>query len=126
MFYLTLFFVKLPSRVDNGKLQQHLNNYRLCNGRKLVLTSGDNRTVMTAIIEYFHDQNAEICQLLRKLDIYCQQRNDYVHQLKGISKLEAKNILTNMNKILNWLKIVIKPHPFDTIKQQICELLDNQ
>lgn len=109
---------------EDGKLQQHLDNYRLHNGRKLVLTISYNRTVMTAIIEYFYDKNHEICRLLRNLDDYCQQRNDYIHQLKGISNLEADKILLDMKQILNLLNTAIKPNPFDTINQKIDDLLD--
>jgi hypothetical protein len=111
---------------DGGELKKYLDSYHLKNGRKLFFTSGFNRTVMTAIVEYFYDQNAKICQLLQKLDAYCQQRNDYVHQLKGISNLEADKILSDMRQILKMLDIAIKPSPFEEINQKIYDLLDIQ
>ena len=111
---------------QNGKLQKHLDDYRLNNGRKLVWTNGYNRTVMTAIVEYLYGKNAEIYQLLKKLDEHCQQRNDYIHQLKGISKLESKDIISDMRQILEVLKINIQPDPFKEINKKIDNLLNVQ
>ncbi len=111
---------------QNGQLQQYLQQYRLKNDCKLVLTSGYNRTVMTTIVEYFHDKNTDICPLLQTLNSYCHQRNDYVHQLKGISNLESNKIMSTMKQILKILEINIKPNPFDVINQKIYELLNVQ
>ncbi|MGF1588845.1 MAG: hypothetical protein ACFCU7_06330 [Pleurocapsa sp.] len=115
---------KTIKNFDGGKLQKHLDNYRLKNGRKLFLSSGYNRTVMTAIVDYFHDQNSEICQLLQNLDAYCQKRNDYIHQLKGISSLESEEIKSTMRQVLNILEIDIKTNPFEEINQKITYLLN--
>ena len=111
---------------QNGELQKYLDNYRLGNGRKLVWTSGYNRTVMLAIIKYLYHENAEICQLLQNLESYCQKRNDYIHQLKGISKLESEEIIPNMKQILKTLSINIQSNPFNEINQKINDLLSAQ
>ena len=70
---------------------------------------------MTAIAEYLYLRNSKICQMLQNLEAYCQQRNEYIHQLKGISKLESEKIIFNMRQILEVLKISLKPHPFEKI-----------
>lgn len=111
---------------EQGKLQDFLDNYRLENGRKLVLNSGYNRTVMTAIVEYLYGINTTIYQLLKKLDVYCQQRNDYVHQLKGISKLESQEITLTIKQIIKVLGIKFKLNPFEEINHKIEELLNVQ
>jgi hypothetical protein len=120
---------KLDSAIanyDRGALQHFLDSYELKNGRRLSFTSGYNRTVMTAIVEYIYGENAEVYRLLKKLDVYCQQRNDYIHQLKGISKLESEEIISNMRQIIKALKINMKLHPFKEIDHKIEELLDVQ
>ena len=111
---------------DRGKLKQFLDNYELNNGRKLILTNGYNRTVMTAIVEYLYGENAEIYRLLKKMDVCCQQRNDYIHQLKGISKLESKEITSNMRQIIKALNINLKPYPFEEINNHLEKLLNVQ
>ncbi|MBW4532565.1 MAG: hypothetical protein KME09_01375 [Pleurocapsa minor HA4230-MV1] len=111
---------------DDGKLQKYLNEYRLKNGQKLFFATNYNRITMIAIVDYFYDKNTEICQLLQNLNAYCQKRNDYIHQLKGIDHLEADQILFDLKQILKSLNIAIKPNPFDTIKQKIERLLDVQ
>ncbi|MGF1539288.1 MAG: hypothetical protein ACFCU5_02380 [Pleurocapsa sp.] len=108
----------------NGELKRYLNNYKLNGDRQLILSNGYNRTVMTAIIEYLCGKDAEIYQLLKKLDVDCQKRNDYIHQLKGISKLESQETTSNMRQILKVLKINIKPNPFEEINQKIDDLLN--
>ena len=103
-----------------------MDNYQLKQNRKLTLTNGYNRTVMTAIVEYFFGKEAKIYQLLKQLDVHCQNRNEYVHQLKGINTLESNEILFSIKQILNLLDIDIKPNPFEEINHKIYALLDAQ
>ena len=76
--------------------------------------------------KYFYNSNPEICKLLQKLNQYCQQRNDYIHQLKGVNNIEGGQILETMRKIMKILQLEIKPNPFQLINQKIYELLDNR
>ncbi|BAZ46104.1 hypothetical protein NIES4102_31320 [Chondrocystis sp. NIES-4102] len=107
-----------------GDLQKYLNNYRLANGQKLLINNNYNRTVMTVIIQYCCKNNSKIINLLNKFERYCQQRNEYIHQLKGIDKLEAETILKDLNEILKFLTIETKNKPFELINQTIEQLLE--
>ncbi len=78
-----------------------------------------NIPIMIAIADYVYGSNSNLCIALKNLDNYRSQRNDYVHQLKGIADIDRSEILSNSKQILKSLNLAIKPNPFELLNQQI-------
>lgn len=83
-----------------------------------------NRYVLMAILSYFREF-AHILPVIEKLNLYCDQRNDYAHGFKGVSKIENQNeVLADLRKLLSQVTTIPTENPFDHLNQQICDLLD--
>jgi hypothetical protein len=109
---------------DSGQLKQYLDNYSLPRGDKLKSDGSLNRPIMKAILEY----DAAFSKLLpsiNTLDGYCSQRNNYVHDLRGVAQVNNPSEITkNLRKILHHIDPLPKLNPFDLLNETICFLLD--
>ena len=109
---------------DKGKLYNFLNNYRSdSKWQKWVNQDWLNRPVMLATIEYFPEFNPCV-KPLYYLNDFCQQRNDSVHQLEGVSDLPNQGeLLVNLRLILKAITSLSDTNPFDFLNHRICTLL---
>ncbi|RMF26038.1 MAG: hypothetical protein D6756_04435, partial [Cyanobacteria bacterium J083] len=77
------------------------------------------------ILSYFPEYS-DLLPLIEKNDRYCQQRNDVVHDLQGVSEIKnAEAIIANMQEILRAITNFSKTNPFDLINTEIIQQLDN-
>lgn len=110
---------------DGGELLTYLKNYRLRNGNNLRLDGSLNRVVMQAILEY-DSNHVNLLNFIEKMDGYCQQRNDVVHDLKGVSEIKnSQEIIANMQAILREITNFSKANPFDVLNTEIISHLEN-
>lgn len=113
-------------RYDDGKLYQFLKGHRLEKGKSLRLNGDFNRLIMLAVLEYFAPLEAQVKQLLdplKAIDSYAPLRNGYVHDLKGVSKLDNADVaIANVRKVV---KLLAKSdsNPFDELNQIVREQL---
>lgn len=106
---------------DNSKLLNYLKNYRLDNGNNLKIDFDKylNRTILKATIEYKKSEFS-ILSYINYLETYCDKRNDYIHNLEGVSEIsEASIILENLQKILQEITQFSKTNPFKLLNEQI-------
>jgi hypothetical protein len=110
---------------EAGQLKNFLLNYPN-NVPSFIKTEREiDIPVMMAIADYFYDSKSDLFSSLKALNDYRYLRNDYIHQLKGISGIDKTKISSSSEKILKSLNLVIKPNPFELLNQKIHELLDN-
>jgi bacterioferritin (cytochrome b1) len=73
------------------------------------------------IIAYFSDI---LLEPLKKLNKYCDRRNDYVHQFEGVSSLEdEENLVRYLYKIVRQIAQIPEPNSFTILNQQLHFLL---
>jgi len=110
-------------QVDQGKLYQHLQAYKLPKGGSLRLDSSISRYVQIAILEYY-PQFAQIIPPIHELNDYCDQRNEAVHQFVGISEIkDEEKVLANLRKIIKQVAGNIDTNPFDRLNQYLRDRL---
>ncbi len=114
---------QIRSKIEQGELNRHLKAYRY-NGRSLQLEGTINRIIMLAILDYFSDLKS-VTLLLKKLESYCQDRNDLVHDLKGVSALKNEGeIIRAMCQIMEYVKPDFDAtNPFNSLNEQILNQL---
>ncbi|EAZ88032.1 hypothetical protein [Crocosphaera chwakensis] len=115
---------KTIQKFDEGKLKNHLENYRLVNGEKIKLDFERflNRIVLKAILDYQQEKHKFLLPLIESLEKYCQTRNDYIHNLEGVPKLspsESEPIMNNIKDILQEITTISPTNPFDILNDQI-------
>ncbi|MDS3861710.1 RAMP superfamily CRISPR-associated protein [Thermosynechococcaceae cyanobacterium BACA0444] len=114
--------------IDNGKLREFLDIYKLPSGDYLNCNVGISRYVKLGIVDYLLGKSADIpssvIKSLRLLDDYCEKRNSYVHEFSGISKIDDEQ------KVRECLKIVVEfaagsvqDFPFHQLNRDIEEQL---
>jgi hypothetical protein len=109
---------------EAGKLKSFLLDYSNETDSFIQTDRDFNIPVMIAIANYFYDSKSDLFNSLKTLDDYRYPRNDYIHQLKGISEIDKTKILSSLAKILKSLNLAIKPNPFELLNQQILTLLN--
>lgn len=110
-------------QVDQGQLYQHLQQYTLPRGGSLRMGEAINRYVFLAIVEYY-PQSATIVQSLKALNEYCDQRNQSVHNLVGVSAIaDQETMLAHLNKVMRQVVGSPADNPFDRLNQYICDRL---
>ena len=111
------------NQVDQGKLRQHLETYRLPKGGSLDLDRGISRYVLLAIVEYYAQFSALVPHL-KELNRYCELRNRLVHGAEGVSAIEDEaQLLTTLHKLMKQVVGTPTLNPFDRFNQQLCEWL---
>jgi hypothetical protein len=115
---------KKLKKFDNGKLYQYLEKYKLPGKQQsLDLRGYFSRTILIAILTYYSDYE-EICEILQRLSIYCDQRNDFVHEFKGVSKFDDEQLLKrDLRELLSNITPTIPKSPFDRLNQAVESLL---
>jgi len=110
--------------VDEGKLMQYLEAYKLSRGQSLVTQGFINTTVMTAILEYYRPSFADVEPHLEGLKKYIKDRNNQVHRLEGVSKIDNEGkVLSHLKQILKRVISVPSENPFDHLNQEIFRVL---
>lgn len=113
---ISSFWSKVRS-FDNGNLYQKL-------GEDNITTDGwvYVRT-MSKIIEYT-DRYTSLLQTSIKLQTYCQDRNNYIHKLEGISQLDKSDVILNdLRHMLKQLTSIPAINTFDRLNQDILDRL---
>jgi CRISPR-associated protein (Cas_Csm6) len=78
---------------------------------------------MSKIIEYT-DRYTSLLQVSSKLQTYCQDRNNYIHKLEGISQLDKSDVILNdLRNMLKQLTKVPDLNTFDRLNQDILNQL---
>ncbi|MFM7449133.1 MAG: hypothetical protein ACKO24_11105 [Leptolyngbyaceae cyanobacterium] len=109
--------------VEQGQLYRHLQDYTLPKGGTLRLGEAISRYVNLAIVEYY-PQFAPVVQSLKALNDYCDQRNQSVHELVGVSAIEdEETMLAHLSKVMRQVVGGPVENPFDRLNQQICDRL---
>lgn len=109
---------------DNGKLWTYLQDYRLPNGGSLRLDlKSVNRIMLRAIIDY---DSSPILRAIDYLESYCNKRNDYIHNLEGVSAIsddEQKEIKKQLQQILESITNFSTINPFNSLNEAILNQL---
>jgi hypothetical protein len=113
---------------DGGGLIKYLEEYRLPRGERLKLDFDRflNRKILQAIIEYKSEYSFLLAPI-RELESYCEQRNDYIHNLEGVDEInedESQKILKNMRKILHNISQFSPENPFNLLNEQLLNQLN--
>jgi hypothetical protein len=112
-------------QVDQGKLYQFLQTYKLPKGDFLIVNRAISRYVLQAIVEYHH-QFASILPLIQSLNQYCELRNEYVHGFAGVSQIEDEaTLLTTLRILMQQTCGIPTTNPFDRLNQEICDRLNH-
>lgn len=78
---------------------------------------------MNKIVEYT-DRYQDVLKESDKLRKYCEERNDYIHKLQGVSQLDnAETILSDIKKMLRKFTPIPDTNTFDRLNQEILNLL---
>jgi CRISPR-associated protein (Cas_Csm6) len=78
---------------------------------------------MSKIIEYT-DRYTSLLQVSSKLQTYCQDRNNYIHKLEGISQFDKSDVILNdLRNMLKQLTKVPDLNTFDRLNQDILNQL---
>lgn len=108
---------------EEGKLSAYLQSNRF-QEKNLELKGFMNRYVLMAILSYF-SEFADILPVIEKLNLYCDQRNDYVHGFKGIAKIDNETeVLADLRKLILQVTKIPNENPFKRLNEQILHLLD--
>jgi len=111
-------------QLEQGKLYQHLQHYKLPKGGALRLHAGISRYTLIAILDYY-PQFAAIMQPLNELNDYCDRRNASVHEFEGVSEIEEEaKVLANLRQVIKQVAGTPGTNPFDQLNQQIDQLLE--
>ncbi|OKH25513.1 hypothetical protein NIES593_03985 [Hydrococcus rivularis NIES-593] len=111
---------KAIQQYQEGQLHSYL--HRLPNGRLLQLNH-PSRPVLLAILEYVSEQQS-LLEPLKRLNKYCNQRNDYVHQFEGVSFIEdEEHLVRDLHKIVRQITQIPEQNSFDILNQQLHSLL---
>jgi hypothetical protein len=115
---------KKLKKVDSGQLYQYLEKYKLPGkNQNLDLRGYFSRTILIAILTYYSDYE-EICKVLQRLNIYCDQRNNFVHEFKGVSKFDDEQLLKrDLRELLSKIIPTIPKSPFDRLNLTVESLL---
>lgn len=118
-----IFWSVLPQR--HPDLYEFLKAYRF-RGNPLTLEKFPNRPTYLAMLE--HAQHPAL-EALKVLNIYCEQRNKYVHHFEGISDLEGvEDILRTIREVLtslgNQAGRTTKNNPFNQLNEAIVKRLE--
>jgi len=109
-------------KIDNGKLYQFLEK----NCHPDLLKGFVNRPVMISIIEY-SGKYLVLVPLIKELNEYSQQRNQYIHSFDGVSNIEdSEKIVKILYQILMNITKVSEINPFDNLNQIIYSLLETE
>ena len=107
---------------QEGQLYAYLQECRSPNARRSQLNN-INRPVMLAILEYLKEQPS-LLEILKKLNSYCDKRNDFVHQFQGVSFLEDEEVLVKyLHKIVRQITSVPTENSFALLNQKLHHLL---
>ncbi|MEB3830332.1 hypothetical protein [Phormidium sp. CCY1219] len=112
---------------DSGALLDYLENYRLDNGRVLRLEhdKAPSRLLLKALARYFLQENVSLVNLIARLDDIGGDRNTFVHQFEGVSEIANQaEIQATLRNILKQIHNYNPTNPFDTLNQNLCDLLD--
>lgn len=113
---IATFWSKVRS-FDNGQLYRQLVNDGTPTDKWVYVQT------MSKIVEYTN-QYASLLQTSARLQQYCQDRNNYIHKLEGISQLDKSDVILNDLKIiLKQLTPVPDTNTFDRLNQDILNLL---
>ena len=78
---------------------------------------------MSRIIEYT-DRYPTLLQASAKLQAHCQDRNNYIHKLAGISQLDKSDVILNdLRNMLKQLTSIPATNTFDRLNQDIRDRL---
>jgi hypothetical protein len=117
-------FWRKLKQIEGGRFYNSLENYRLPSGKSLNLNGFMSRLVMMAILE----TSPQFCPLysqIKMLNDYCEQRNQFIHDFEGISKIdEPEKVKKNMRELLKAITDVPKKNPYDILNQKIFNLLE--
>lgn len=118
-------FWKQVKAHETGKLYSHLQTYKLKNGNLLRFDEElPNRFLLKIMVEYFPEFKP-LFDLLSQLDETCLNRNNFVHNFEGVSKIDnLDKILAVMRKLLTQTNNYSKENPFDTLNQTLSAHLD--
>jgi hypothetical protein len=111
---------------DSGNLDIYLKNYQLRKGRQLVVDYQKlpNRFLLKIMVEYFPNFKSSF-DLLSELDETCSDRNNFVHNFEGVSKIDnLDKILAVMRKLLTQANNYSKENPFDLLNETLNAHLD--
>jgi len=129
-----IFFNKIKN-YDEGKLINHLKNKYIINTTvgKFEDFKKSKRIVMADIIEY-HEKYSEVLKLLKNIEKINDQRNDIIHELKGIKgRFEIKNEQQLRDDLRQIIKYIQKSpfmnsaslnNPFDDLNESIIKHLN--
>ena len=113
---------KAIQKYQDGELYSYLQDYRLPNDCPLKLNY-IHRPVLLAILEYL-DEKPYLLEPLRKLNKYCDKRNDFVHQFQGVSFLEGEEDLVNyLHKIVRQIASIPEENSFALLNRKLHSLL---
>lgn len=114
---ISSFWSKVRS-FDNGNLYQQLLRDNITTDGWVYVKA------MSKIIEYT-DQYTTLLQTSTKLQTYCQDRNNYIHKLEGISQLDKSDIILNdLRNMLKQLTPIPAMNTFDRLNQDILDHLE--
>lgn len=102
---------------DQGRLWQHLRSYQCKNGDRLFLDAV-TRELLLAVLQY-GCQTTALVPDFQRIEAYYQQRNNVVHQLAGLTKVEdmQEEVLNALKQILSkvLLQEQLSLNPFKTL-----------
>ncbi len=102
---------------DNGNLYRQLVNSNLATDTWIYAKT------MVKIVEYTNKYQSSL-QDSDRLRKYCEDRNDYIHKLKGVSQLDNSDaILNDLKKILKKFTSIPDTNTFDRLNQDILSQL---
>ncbi len=114
---ITTFWSKV-NNFDNGNLYQQLVRDNISTDSWVYVKA------MSRIIEYT-SQYTVLLQTSTKLQTYCQDRNNYIHKLEGISQLDKSDVILNdLRNMLKQLTQIPAINTFDRLNQDIFDRLE--
>lgn len=117
--------LNLLQRHDQGRLWQYLRSYQRKNGDRLFLDTV-TRELLLAVLQY-DSQTTDLAPHFQQIEAYYQQRNNVVHQLAGLAKVEdmQEEVLNTLKQILS--KVLpqeqLSLNPFKALNHLIAEHL---
>jgi hypothetical protein len=112
-------------QIDQGKLKQYLEKYRIPKTRGFLTQQGFmNVTVMTALLSYYPNVFSSVETPLAFLNEYVEDRNRAVHRLEGVSKIENEQaVSTCLRTLLKQVISVPSESSFDRLNEVIISYL---
>jgi CRISPR-associated protein (Cas_Csm6) len=103
---------------DNGNLYQQLVRDKISTDSWVYVKA------MSRIVEYT-SQYTVLLQASAKLQAHCQDRNNYIHKLAGISQLDKSDVILNdLRNMLKQLTPIPDLNTFDRLNQDILDRLE--